>query len=781
MSTFSAPGVYYEIVDQSTSGIAALRTDIAAFLGIAQKGPVHTPTAVQSFDQFQSAFGSFLPNGFLAYSAKAFFENGGRKLYVVRVVSPLATTATSAAPQPADRASSIVDSTAGFMAGAVVTASQLAVAHAAGPQPADRATSLVDTIEGFPIGAIVRISQTVPVPMQAWRLVTLVDPATKRLTWSLPLDAAFSLANPLVFESSHSQDLLLQKVDPVLQSLGWSGLLAPAFNLGQQIDLATGASPAAGQLYDSAGNATLSIEATSPGAWGNSIAVAVSQSSLAATTTSSTPQPATGTASYLQSVTGFPIHSLVRVYQFNSPTSTIDYRMVQSVDPSLNLVVWDLPLAPQFDTTRQISFETCEFSLAVLNEARLVEIFSGLSLVPGHTRYVESAVTSQYIVASDLHSPSPSFARLPNPEAIQLSGRHLQLTSGRDGIAALTATSFTGDTASTAKWGLRTLEDVDEVSILAAADILIPPSPATVIAPPPAKPQPCCPQNEPATGAAPALPVLVEAAPIFTPTDIFYVQQAIVEHCQKMQYRFALLDSPCTDSALLHTDLREVQGWRQRFDSSYAALYFPWVMVLDPLQLANRFIRRIPPSGHVAGIYANTDLTIGVHKAPANTPLLWVQDLTTNVSSEMQEVLNPLGIDCLRSFTGRGLRIYGARTVSSDSTWRYVNVRRLVSMIEHALFVSLQWVVFEPNNVFLWQKVRVAVTGFLQTLWQKGALAGNTAQEAFYVRCDESTNPSYVTAAGEMITEVGVAPVIPAEFVVFRIGRVEDVLEVTEA
>jgi phage tail sheath protein FI len=781
MPTYTAPGVYYEIVDQSTAGIAPIRTDIAAFLGIAQKGPAHKPTAVQSWDQFQSAFGGFLSNGFLAYSAKAFFENGGSKLYVVRVVAPTVKTSTSATPQPADRASSIVISTSGFVPGAIVTATQLSIAHAAGAQPADRARSIVDTTSGFPAGSIVRISQLLPAPLQTWRRVSLVDEAAKSITWDSPLDSAFILVNPLLFQSRHSQDLLLQTVTPSLQSLGWSGLLESSFNLALSIDFATGASSAAGTLYDSAGNVTLSIEADSPGTWGNSITVAVSQSSLAATMTSFAPQPVTGAASYLQSVTGFPVGSLVHVYQSKSPTATSDYRIVKSIDPTVNLIQWDAPLAPEFDVTRPISFETREFGLAVHYQGEVLEIFSGLSLEPVHPRYVETAVKSQYIGVHNLHSPSPSALRLPDPQSVQLNGRILSLTAGRDGIAALTATTFTGDSASTLKWGLRTLEDVDEVAILAAADILIPPSPATVLARSPAAPQSCCPQDELPATAGPSGPLLVEAAPVFSAEDIFRVQQAIVQHCQMMQFRFAVLDPPSSDSPSLHTDIREVQSWRQRFDSSYAALYFPWVMVRDPLQLNNRVVRRIPPSGHVVGVYASTDLTVGVHKAPANTPLLWAQDLTANVTTEVQEVLNPLAIDCLRAFPGRGLRIYGARTVSSDPAWRYVNVRRLVSMIEHALVLSLQWVVFEPNNVLLWHKVRVAATGFLQMLWQKGALSGNTAQEAFFVRCDETTNPPYTAAAGQMIVEIGVAPVIPAEFVVFRIGRTEDVLEVTEA
>jgi phage tail sheath protein FI len=142
--------------------------------------------------------------------------------------------------------------------------------------------------------------------------------------------------------------------------------------------------------------------------------------------------------------------------------------------------------------------------------------------------------------------------------------------------------------------------------------------------------------------------------------------------------------------------------------------------------------------------------------------------------------MNVAGIDCLRVFPGRGLRVYGARTMSSDPAWRFVNVRRLVSMIEHALLISLQWSVFEPNTPVLWNTVRLSTSNFLESIWRSGGLVGNTADQAFYVTCDATNNPPATQQQGELIIEIGVAPVIPAEFVVFRIGKSEDALEVTE-
>lgn len=198
------------------------------------------------------------------------------------------------------------------------------------------------------------------------------------------------------------------------------------------------------------------------------------------------------------------------------------------------------------------------------------------------------------------------------------------------------------------------------------------------------------------------------------------------------------------------------------------------------LLLGGQIVRRIPPSGHAAGICAQMDTTVGVHRAPANIELQWAQDVTTQVTAEMQGFLNPIGVNCIRAFSGRGLRIYGARTLSSETSWRFLNVRRLMCMIEHALEIALQWAVFEPNNFYLWHKMRLSAITFLNALWEKGALTGNTAAEAFFVNCDQLTNPVTVTSNGWMVAEIGVAPTQPAEFVVFRIGRTENTLEVQE-
>jgi uncharacterized protein len=797
MPTYLTPGVYFESVDSASAEIAAIRTDVTALVGIAAQGPVHCATVVESWVQFLSTFGGFLPNAYLAYAANAFFQNGGSKLYVVRVAAPPATTMTNPAfPQPADGSSSMVLSAQGFAAGAVATAQQTAAASSAGVQPADRMSTLVDSVAGFPQGALVEITQPAPF-FQAWHTVLDVDPTAKRLYWESPLEAGFLLATPMLLTSFHQVDLVVAQVNAASNTLSWMNGLGPEFNVTQPIQFDTGVSAAHGVFSDEAGMGTIRINACSPGSWGDTVAVSVSHSSLAATATTSAPQPASGAYSFVESVVGFPLASLVRVYQTQASLPVVGYRVVTAVNPANGLLQWDIPLTPTFDVTQPLSLETVEFALTTFVNGSAKETFTGLSLNPSHPRYLENIINprtkkivvppqvgmpSQYIRVKDLHSPTPYPNNLPDPSAPQLDDGVLSLWGGRDGIAALQMSDFIGDPASTRKWGIRSLEDVDEISIVAAPDILIEPTPAVIYTLPPVKPvNPCLPCSAAAPSIPMPVPPPVEAAPQFSPDQVFQVQQALIAHCQLMQYRFAILDPPDFGYPQQHVDLAKVQSWRQQFDTMYAALYYPWVLVLDPLQVGNQVVRRVPPSGHVAGVYANTDLTVGVHQAPANSTMQWVQDLTNQVTPEMQAFLNPLSINCIRSFSGRGIRVYGARTLSSDASWMFVNVRRLISMIEHALEISLQWAVFEPNNVHLWNLVRTSATNYLESVWQKGALTGNTAADAFYVICDQTNNPLATTSIGQMIAEIGVAPTVPAEFVVFRLGQVQDTLEVMEA
>ena len=179
----------------------------------------------------------------------------------------------------------------------------------------------------------------------------------------------------------------------------------------------------------------------------------------------------------------------------------------------------------------------------------------------------------------------------------------------------------------------------------------------------------------------------------------------------------------------------------------------------------------VPPSGFVAGIYARSDIARGVHKAPANEVILGLDRFVTNVTFDRQAVLNPEGVNALRFFEGRASRVWGARTMSSDPEWRYVNVRRLFIFLEHSIDKSTQWAVFEPNNEQLWSSIRQTIEDFLITVWRTGALMGTKPEEAFFVRCDRSTMTQNDLDNGRLICLIGVAPTYPAEFVIFRIGQ----------
>jgi hypothetical protein len=212
----------------------------------------------------------------------------------------------------------------------------------------------------------------------------------------------------------------------------------------------------------------------------------------------------------------------------------------------------------------------------------------------------------------------------------------------------------------------------------------------------------------------------------------------------------------------------EAPGLRPR-QSDYGCLYFPWIAVRDPL---TGEVVTTPPSGHVAGVWARTDSLRGVHKAPANEPLRGVVDLSYRVTRSEQDVLNPKGVNCIRYFTTEGVRIWGARTLAAEaSEWRYLNVRRLFNMLKESIAEGTQWIVFEPNDGLLWRSIRRDISAFLTRVWRDGALLGRTPQEAFFVKCDEETNPAEVRDAGQVVALIGVAPVKPAEFVVFKLSQ----------
>jgi len=235
----------------------------------------------------------------------------------------------------------------------------------------------------------------------------------------------------------------------------------------------------------------------------------------------------------------------------------------------------------------------------------------------------------------------------------------------------------------------------------------------------------------------------------------------MLAHCLKMRYRLALVDGPET------ADLTQIQTFRGNFSDDRLVLYYPWVTTLAP---AGGTVD-VPPSGFMAGVYARNDVERGVHKAPANTVPIGALRFSRAINSFQQELLNPRGINCLRSFTTRGHRVWGARTLNDDPEWRYVNVRRYFLYLERSIEISTQWAVFEPNGTMLWDSVRESIEDFLYNEWTNGRLFGGDPKQAYFVRCDRTTMTQNDIDNGRLVCLVGVAPLRPAEFVVFRIGQ----------
>lgn len=309
------------------------------------------------------------------------------------------------------------------------------------------------------------------------------------------------------------------------------------------------------------------------------------------------------------------------------------------------------------------------------------------------------------------------------------SDRQMQvvLSGGSDGFVPYPVQYEGDDSVPSAKTGLKCFEDLTDISIVAA----------------------------PGHSAGGNTTLQLQA-------NMLTVAGLLINHCETMRYRIAVLDSADT------MNLTDISAYRGQMDSEYAALYYPWVRIVDPVTGSEI---NLPPSGFVAGLYADNDVLYGVHKAPANMVVQLAIGFEVLLNKAQQDVLNPLGINCFRFFEGRGYRLWGARTISSDPEWKYVNLRRYFAYLEHSIDLGTQWVVFEVNNETLWERVTRTVSDFLLSEWHSNHLFGDKPEQAYFVRCDETTMTQNDRDNGRLICLVGVSPVTPAEFVIFRIGQ----------
>jgi uncharacterized protein len=395
----------------------------------------------------------------------------------------------------------------------------------------------------------------------------------------------------------------------------------------------------------------------------------------------------------------------------------------------LTVMYWDvLPPVPLVDPTHPGNRTNPN-----RREPRLLEVYDNLSAIPGTSSFYERQINgfSNLIEVALIAAGRPA-NNSPNNDEPAADGLPPFLAGGTDG-GDIDLADFEGDPAAEpgTKTGLAALEEIDEIAIL------------------------CCPDEN----------------------DFVGINDSLVEQCERLKDRFAILQAP--------QNAPPIATHRPSVVSKYAAYYFPWLRIRHAV-LGTEIL--IPPGGHVAGIYARSDVERGVHKAPANEvirglatdPLDPAHGLQLQIAKGQQDILNPRGVNVLRNFPGRGNLVWGARTTTLDPDWKYINVRRLFIFVEESIEEATQWVVFEPNDEPLWARVRRSVSDFLTRLWMDGMLQGKTREEAYFVRCDRTTMTQADIDNGRLIVLVGIAPVKPAEFVIFRIGQWTGGSEVSE-
>ncbi len=465
--------------------------------------------------------------------------------------------------------------------------------------------------------------------------------------------------------------------------------------------------------------AVLKITAKNPGAWGNQLQVTISPASKAKTQIMEIVTENDKKKYKAKKAAGFRVGDIVAYKEADAETVVYN-EVVKCQDDILEFAnefddgIVDTELLPQK------IIMTCEFNLEVRFDD-IVELYENVSFNINESNFVvkktekSDLIRVEYIKPEAQQIVSP-FEQAAGDGSLKVAG--MTFTEGSNGSAgSLSAADFTGvDNGAGKRTGIQAFVDNDVVSIMAVPGVTDP-----------------------------------------------NVQLKLVEHCENLASRFAVLDIP-QDAKKID----DINAHRDMFDTNYAALYHPWLTVFDPLDKRNI---AIPPSGSVIGIYARSDNERGVHKAPANEVVRACVGLDCNFNKGEQDILNPKGVNLIRAFPGMGIRVWGARTATSDGSWKYINVRRLFIFIEESIKANTNWAVFEPNDETLWVRVKRTIEVFLTGLWRNGSLAGTSTDEAFFVNVDRTTMSQDDIDNGRLICVIGVAPVKPAEFVIFRITQ----------
>ena len=488
--------------------------------------------------------------------------------------------------------------------------------------------------------------------------------------------------------------------------------------------------PADAKAAATKSDSILSFTAKNPGEWGNRIKVTVSPVSRVKTQV----YEVEGNSAAVRSVDGFNIGDVV---EFADGKTSV-YNKITAIEEKT--ITFENPVNPSIIAKNLVPtkfIKSCEIDVSVkYGDAKEDYLF--VSLNTESADYIVSRMAKSELVTVEVGEAkpaakpadakdkkdapaAPAAAGIAAPfEAVGGKGDAMimQLSGGTDGsVAGITAADYIGkDEGPGRRTGIQAFIENSDVSLMAVPGVTIP-----------------------------------------------EVQMSLIAHCENLKSRFAVLDMPKDRKK---TD--ELLEYRDMFDSNYAAMYHPWVQIFDPLSKKNIIA---PPSGSVLGIYARTDTAVGVHKAPANEVVRACTGLASSYNTAEQDLLNPKGVNLIRSFPGRGIRVWGARTVTSNATWKYINVRRLFIFLEESIRANTNWVVFEPNTEALWGRVKRTIEMFLASVWRSGALAGTSPSEAFFVEIGRSTMTQDDIDNGRLICVIGVAPVKPAEFVIFRIGQ----------
>ncbi len=455
----------------------------------------------------------------------------------------------------------------------------------------------------------------------------------------------------------------------------------------------------------------LTISAANPGAWAENMRVTVAPASKAKTQVLAVD----GADLTLKNADGFNPGDVVELFDGKEAV----YATVKSVLD--RVVTLDAPCTADVADSRVGTskyIRTCEITITARLDD-MVEIYENLSLKAGALNYAPVRTAKSELIRVEVEPKADAETVVPY-ELCGGTGSELVLTpaGGSNGtVLTVAAGTYLGkDDGPGKRTGLQAFLENGNVSIMAIPGVTLP-----------------------------------------------EVQSALIAFCENKKSCFAILDIP-----MELTKTNDVANFRDMYDSTYAAMYHPWLQMYDA---GSKHAAYFPPSGAMAGIYARSDNERGVHKAPANEVVRGCTGLSCSYNTGEQDILNPLGVNLIRAFPGRGIRVWGARTISSNGLWKYVNVRRLFIYVEESIKANTNWVVFEPNSEALWSRVTRTIANFLATCWRDGALAGSSPDQAFFVECGPTTMTQDDIDNGRLICQIGIAPVKPAEFVIFRITQ----------